>query len=206
MDCFEIEKNRTLSRIFNSLPYNQPIDVYGDGILIFSDLKYTEFSPYVYVLGGLHKIDVYEAGKKENPIIRTSINLPLEQIFTIAVVGNKDQESLLVIDEDITQRPSMDSAVARSVNLSPDIPAVDVFVDGKPSVSNITFRDQTPYVYIPLGKYEIEVKSSESNSQIAKETFEFKANRIYTIYITGNPPNVVLINSVDGNTYACSRV
>ena len=32
---------------------------------------------------------------------------------------------------------------------------------------------------------------------------EFKANRIYTIYIVGNKPNIEIIQSVDGNTYAC---
>ncbi len=30
-----------------------------------------------------------------------------------------------------------------------------------------------------------------------------KANRIYTIYIVGESPNLRAIQSVDGNTYLC---
>ena len=39
--------------------------------------------------------------------------------------------------------------------------------------------------------------------------FEFKIqiklSNIYSIYIIGDPPNVELLQSVDGNTYACPR-
>lgn len=203
MNCYNMQKNRTLARIFNTLPYNQPVDIYGDGILIFSDLKYKEFTPYVYTLEGLHKIDIYKAGSKENPIIRTAIRLPLDQIFTIAITGNEKEETLLVIDEDIEQEPSKDSAIGRVVNLSPGLPVVDIFVNGSPSINNIDFRDQTPYVYIPPGIYTTEVRTSQDGSDVASDKFEFKTNRIYTSYIIGNPPNVEILNSVDGNTYVC---
>ena len=34
---------------------------------------------------------------------------------------------------------------------------------------------------------------------------QFKPDRIYSIYIIGNPPNIELLQSVDGNTYACPQ-
>ncbi|MGL6107963.1 DUF4397 domain-containing protein [Romboutsia sp.] len=203
MNCFKIEKNKSLVRMFNALSSNKAVDIYSDGILIFSDVEYKEFTSYMYVMEGSHKIDVYEAGTKEKPIIRTTIKLPVSQIFTIAITGNENEETLLVIGEDINKKVSKESAIGRTVNLAPDIPIVDLAFNEKPSVDNISYRDETPYVFIPPDKYDIYVKEASTGNIIAEYKFEFKPNRIYTLYIIGNPPNVELLQSVDGNTYAC---
>ena len=48
-----------------------------------------------------------------------------------------------------------------------------------------------------------EVKEVQEVVNEKKTNIEFKANRIYSIYIIGNPPNIEFLQSVDGNTYAC---
>lgn len=203
MDCFQIKKNNVLIRMFNALPVGEPVDIYMDGHLIVSNLKYKDFSPYTYISTESHKVDVYKAGTKSNPLIRTSLFLPLEQIFTLGLTGNKGEETLLTIPDDIEQMPSSNSAVGRIINLAPNIPIADVFFNNKPEVNNIDYRDQTPYAYIPPGKYTLEVKATEDGSPITKSVFDFKADRIYTTYIVGDQPNTQLLNSVDGNTYVC---
>lgn len=203
MDCFSIKKNNLLIRMFNALPANEAIDIYVDGNLLASNLKYKEFSPYTYMTKELTKLDVYKAGEKTNPIIRTSIRLPLEQIFTIALTGNKGQETALVVEDDIEQTTAPNNAIGRVVNLAPNIPIADVLFNNTPGVNGVDYRDETPYVYLPIGKYNVEVRETESGNNITTGVFEFKAERIYTTYIVGDLPNTQLINSVDGNTYAC---
>lgn len=203
MDCFQIDKTKNLVRMFNALPANVAVDIYANGELLHSNLKYKEFSTYLYGGLGTQKIDIYETGTKTNPIIRATIKMPLEQIFTVAITGNKGEEALLVIEDDITQQPSKESAINRIVNLAPELEEVDVNFNEVPSAANISYRDETLYAYLPPGPYTVTVEDSKTENPLAEDKFEFKVERIYTIYIVGNPPNVEMVQSVDGNTYAC---
>ena len=81
----------------------------------------------------------------------------------------------------------------------------DIFFNDKQAVDNIDYRDETEYEYLNPGKYTVFVKENLTGNQLATVNLEYKANRIYTIYIIGNQPNVELIQAVDGNTYACPR-
>lgn len=203
MDCFKIDNTKNLSRFFNALPYGESVDVYSNGKLIAQNLEYKGFTPFSYGENATQKIDVYKAGTNTNPIIRTTIKLPAEQIFTIAITGNKGEEALLSIEEDITQRPSKESAISRIVNLSPDLPEVDVNFNGNPTAANISYRDETLYEYFEPGEYTITVEESITENPVVESKFEYKVERIYSIYIIGDEPNVELLQAVDGNTYVC---
>ena len=52
---------------------------------------------------------------------------------------------------------------------------------------------------------DVFVKENLTGNPLATVNLEYKANRIYTIYIIGNQSNVELVQAVDGNTYACPR-
>ena len=204
MDCFKIEEDKGLIRFFNALPSQESVDIYVDKKLLYTDIKYKDFTPYMYVETRPYNIDIYQSGT-QNPIIRTTFRLPDENLFTLAITGNTGQETLIIVDDDIDQKTSNTQAISRFVNLSPDLPVADIFYNDKPIVDNIDYRDQTVYEYLNPGKYTVSVKENLSGSPLKIMDFEFKANRIYTIYIIGNPPNIDLIQSVDGNTYACPQ-
>ena len=105
----------------------------------------------------------------------------------------------------IEKKTSNTQAVQRFVNLSPDLPIADIFYNNKQAVDNIDYRDETEYEYLNPGQYTVFVKEDLTGNPLATVNLEYKANRIYTIYIIGNQPNVELIQAVDGNTYACPR-
>ena len=203
MDCIKIPKTKNLFRIFNVLPYNQPIDVYLDGTLVASNLKYKDFTSFSYGDFFKQKIDVFKAGTTKNPIIKSIIKLPAEQIFTVAITGNKGEEIAIPIEEDVTTKPSNESAINRIVNLSPELPEVDVTFNGNPSANNIEYRDETLYAFLPPGEYDIVVEDSETSESVVEGKFSFKTDRIYSIYIIGDIQNIELLQSVDGNTYVC---
>lgn len=204
MDCFKIEENKGLIRYLNVLPSQKSIDIYVNNKLLYSDVKYKSFTPYIYMENRSYKIDIYEAGTK-NILIRTTFIIPDESLFTLAISGNIGQEALIIVDEDIEQKSSNSQAVVRFVNLSPDLPIADIFNNDKPIVDNIDYKDQTIYEYLNPGGYTISVKGNLNGDDLVTTNIQFKTDRIYSIYIIGDIPNVELLQSVDGNTYVCPK-
>lgn len=204
MDCFKIEENKGLIRYLNVLPSQKSIDIYVNNKLLYSDVKYKSFTPYIYMENRSYKIDIYEAGTK-NILIRTTFIIPDESLFTLAISGNIGQEALIIVDEDIEQKSSNSQAVVRFVNLSPDLPIADIFNNDKPIVDNIDYKDQTIYEYLNPGVYTISVKGNLNGDDLVTTNIQFKTDRIYSIYIIGDIPNVELLQSVDGNTYVCPK-
>lgn len=204
MDCFKIEENKGLIRYLNVLPSQKSVDIYVNNKLLYSDVKYKSFTPYIYMENRSYKIDIYEAGTK-NILIRTTFIIPDESLFTLAISGNIGQEALIIVDEDIEQKSSNSQAVVRFVNLSPDLPIADIFNNDKPIVDNIDYKDQTIYEYLNPGQYTISVKGNLNGDDLVTTNIQFKTDRIYSIYIIGDIPNVELLQSVDGNTYVCPK-
>nr|WP_294573093.1 DUF4397 domain-containing protein [uncultured Romboutsia sp.] len=204
MDCFKIEENKGLIRYLNVLPSQKSVDIYVNNKLLYSDVKYKSFTPYIYMENRSYKIDIYEAGTK-NILIRTTFIIPDESLFTLAISGNIGQEALIIVDEDIEQKSSNSQAVVRFVNLSPDLPIADIFNNDKPIVDNIDYKDQTIYEYLNPGGYTISVKGNLNGDDLVTTNIQFKTDRIYSIYIIGDIPNVELLQSVDGNTYVCPK-
>ena len=204
MDCFKIEENKGLIRYLNVLPSQKSVDIYVNNKLLYSDVKYKSFTPYIYMENRSYKIDIYEAGTK-NILIRTTFIIPDESLFTLAISGNIGQEALIIVDEDIEQKSSNSQAVVRFVNLSPDLPIADIFNNDKPIVDNIDYKDQTIYEYLNPGEYTISVKGNLNGDDLVTTNIQFKTDRIYSIYIIGDIPNVELLQSVDGNTYVCPK-
>ena len=81
MDCFKIEENKGLIRYLNVLPSQQAVDIYVDNKLLYSDIKYKDFTPYVYMENRPYKIDINEAGTK-NILIKTTFRLPDENYIS----------------------------------------------------------------------------------------------------------------------------
>ena len=204
MDCFKIEENKGLIRYLNVLTSQKSVDIYVNNKLLYSDVKYKSFTQYIYMENRSYKIDIYEAGTK-NILIRTTFIIPDESLFTLAISGNIGQEALIIVDEDIEQKSSNSQAVVRFVNLSPDLPIADIFNNDKPIVDNIDYKDQTIYEYLNPGVYTISVKGNLNGDDLVTTNIQFKTDRIYSIYIIGDIPNVELLQSVDGNTYVCPK-
>ena len=61
MDCFKIEKNKGLIRYLNVLPSQQAVDIYVDNKLLYSDIKYKDFTPYIYMENRPYKIDINDS-------------------------------------------------------------------------------------------------------------------------------------------------
>ena len=203
MDCFEIKNNSSLVRVFHAAPQAPNVDVYVNDQMVFSNLAFCDFTRYVYLDEGEYNVSVYLAGQKDRPVINQMVDVPSQQIFTIAATGNLDNLGLLVIPDKVSKSPSQNYSSVRVIHLSPNAPGVDILVDGDTLFEDISFGEGTDYVDLNPGTYNVNVVLNTDKSVVLPLKVTLNPDKIYTIYIIGNPPTLQAVQVVDGNTYAC---
>ena len=203
MDCFEIKNNSSLVRVFHAAPQAPNVDVYVNDQMVFSNLAFGDFTRYVYLDESEYNVSVYLAGQKDRPVINQMVDVPPQQIFTIAATGNLDNLGLLVIPDKVSKSPSQNYSSVRVIHLSPNAPGVDILVDGDTLFEDISFGEGTDYVDLNPGTYNVNVVLNTDKSVVLPLKVTLNPDKIYTIYIIGNPPTLQAVQVVDGNTYAC---
>lgn len=203
MDCFEIKNNSSLVRVFHAAPQAPNVDVYVNDQMVFSNLAFGDFTRYVYLNEGEYNVSVYLAGQKDRPVINQMVDVPSQQIFTIAATGNLGNLGLLVIPDKVSKSPSQNYSSVRVIHLSPNAPGVDILVDGDTLFEDISFGEGTDYVDLNPGTYNVNVVLNTDKSVVLPLKVTLNPDKIYTIYIIGNPPTLQAVQVVDGNTYAC---
>ena len=203
MDCFEIKNNSSLVRVFHAAPQAPNVDVYVNDQMVFSNLAFGDFTRYVYLDEGEYNVSVYLAGQKDRPVINQMVDVPSQQIFTIAATGNLDNLGLLVIPDKVSKSPSQNYSSVRVIHLSPNAPGVDILVDGDTLFEDISFGEGTDYVDLNPGTYNVNVVLNTDKSVVLPLKVTLNPDKKYTIYIIGNPPTLQAVQVVDGNTYAC---
>ena len=203
MDCFEIKNNSSLVRVFHAAPQAPNVDVYVNDQMVFSNLAFGDFTRYVYLDEGEYNVSVYLAGQKDRPVINQMVDVPSQQIFTIAATGNLDNLGLLVIPDKVSKSPSQNYSSVRVIHLSTNAPGVDILVDGDTLFEDISFGEGTDYVDLNPGTYNVNVVLNTDKSVVLPLKVTLNPDKIYTIYIIGNPPTLQAVQVVDGNTYAC---
>ena len=178
MDCFEIKNNSSLVRVFHAAPQAPNVDVYVNDQMVFSNLAFGDFTRYVYLDEGEYNVSVYLA-------------------------GNLDNLGLLVIPDKVSKSPSQNYSSVRVIHLSPNAPGVDILVDGDTLFEDISFGEGTDYVDLNPGTYNVNVVLNTDKSVVLPLKVTLNPDKIYTIYIIGNPPTLQAVQVVDGNTYAC---
>ncbi len=203
MDCFEVKNNSSLVRVFHTVPDVQVVDVYINGQMVFTNLAFGDFTNYIYLDEGEYNIAIYASGKTDQPAINQMVDIPSQQIFTVAATGDLNDLSLLVIPDKITKSPSQRYSSVRIIHLSPTAPGVDVVVNGDTLFEDIEFREGTDYVDLNPGTYNINILLNSDKSVVLPLKVTLNADKIYTIYIIGNPPALRAVQVIDGNTYVC---
>lgn len=80
----------------------------------------------------------------------------------------------------------------RAFHDSPDTPAVDIWVNGAPALTNVTYGTISKYLDVPKGSYLIEVK-------VAPSTAHDPAALAKTVTVGSSPVTVAAIGSLTGD-------
>ena len=195
------DMNISYVRVFHASPDAPPVDVYVNGGLTFKNLSFKDFSQYAQLPIGEYKIEVFAAGQKGNAVLSQNVQVPEKEVITIAAAGNFEDLQLIPYVEGDAQDLSVNRSRVRVVHLSPDSPNIEVLINGKLTFDDLGFMDASDYIQLPSGTYNMKINLADTNDTALNLRPELKSQKVYTIYIVGNPPNLSGIQSLDGSTF-----
>lgn len=77
-------------------------------------------------------------------------------------------------------------SLVRALHAVVDGDVVDIYLNGSPFFNNVQFTNFTPYVYVPEGKYKIEVfLRDQKENPIITDNIEINAGELNTIAVIG---------------------
>lgn len=183
---YRTNQTNSYIRIFNASPNAPAVDIYANDKLIVKDLAYKEFSQYLPVPPSNYNITVYPSGQTTNPVINTNVNIPLNTVFNLAIIGTFPDISLYAIQEPTTAQNFGRSCV-RFVNLSPNAPALNIGLsDGTKVFHDVSYKGITDYACIPAGTYTFIISpAGTDNVVLTVPNVKLDPNNYYTIYAVG---------------------
>ena len=193
--------NISYVRVLNASPDAPAVDIYINGGLIFKNIKFKDFTEYVQLSMGQYKMEVYTVGQMDKHVLTQNIQVPQKQVITIAATGNFEDLQLIPYIEGDADGLAMNQSRVRVIHLSPDAPEVDVLINGQIAFDNVGFMDATDYIQVSSGTYNIVVNLAGTNDTILTFSPQLNSQKVYTIYVVGNPPNLSEIQSLDGSTF-----
>lgn len=202
-----VNNDASYIRVFNATANSDKIDVYINDVLVFSDVRYREFVPYTPTFPGDYTVKVYECGNSEKLILEQELTIAGGNVGTLVITGIMPKLMLLAVFEDPNEKTCESNAKFRIAHLSPTTEPIDLTVNGVKMIDEIPFGKRTNYAEVPIGVYdftieESNVESEERNAGIRiSKKIELKDNKIYTIYLIGDVPDIEIIQSLDIITY-----
>ncbi len=117
-------------------------------------------------------------------------------ILALALVGCSDDDKNPVSN-------NMMNASLRVAHLSPDAPAVDIWVDGKRVLQNVPYKAFSGYLEVPAGSRNVQVTVASTTTPVVIDaTVTLTENTAYTVAATGllsqndlNP--IVLVDNIE---------
>lgn len=189
MDVNKTEKiyfNLGYFRILQSLPGLQNVDMYINDKLVIQNLTYGNYTPYFPMVEDSYLLSLYPAGKKDTPILTSTLTIGEREFLTLATVINSDIVNFLSIpDLNLLMNPVR--TMLRFVNLSPDTPAVDVTLpDGTVLFHNISYQEGSSYMPVAAQNYTLQIREAgTANVLVTVPDNNLNPNEYYTFYALG---------------------
>ncbi len=198
-------------RAFHAVPGMPAVDVFVDGDIVFSSVRYEQATNYAVLPAGRHSVRIIPAGTglRGQALIDTTIDLPADSYNTLAAVGEPDRAQALELVNGSTL-PTTNQARVRVVHASPDAPVIDVAVRGGPVLfSNISFPSASDYQVVDAQAYTLEIRQAGTGTVLRTiPNVNLNGGTVYSIYavgrVDGQPP-LEVVPVVDAPPLAVCR-
>lgn len=98
-------------------------------------------------------------------------------------------------------RNDIDVSYVRLFNASPDAPPIDIYINGELTFKNLSFKNFSEYIQLPIGNYKIEVFSAGQKLNIVlEENIQVLEKQVITIAAVGSFEDLQLIPYIEGST------
>lgn len=194
---------RSYARIIHLLPNFSPIDVYLDGRLFYSGLRYQGISDYISVRPGNHRIVFNTVGRRSRPIYYKTLYIPRRGVVSMVIHGLSSEPDVMVLDDKTTVPPGR--AKVKIVHLAPHISSVDLLAGSWVWFNEIIYQEASEYIPIPAGRETLTLRSSGTKHIIfTLPNAYFGRNKAHTVYVTKMSNSSSSINLfITQDNYAC---
>lgn len=161
-------------RVIHDSPDAPPVDIIVNNNFnepLVEDFGYTDFTPYVNVASGTYNIKVAVADT-QNAVIDANVTFEKGSMQSVYAVNEVAEIEPLILHDD--NRSVATEAKVRLVHGSPTAGTVDIYVTApdanisnvEPAFSGIQFKDETGYVSLAEGDYQVRVTPTGSKDAV----------------------------------------
>lgn len=150
------------------------------------NVAYGSPSTYSTVDAGKRNFKVNATGQTTS-VITNDQTLEKDKSYSIFACGKLSAITAVVATDDLTA-PAAGKAHVRFAHLSPDAPAVDIYVKGTTTklFSNASFKSVSNFLPVDAKTYELEVKlAGTTTTVLTTSAIKFETGKIYTAYAKG---------------------
>lgn len=174
--------------VIHASPDAPNVDVLVDNVKVsaLTNVAYGTASTYNILDAGKRNIKVNATGQTTS-VITTDQTLEKDASYSIFATGKLSAIAPVVTKDDLTA-PASGKAHIRFAHLSPDAPAVDIFVKGTTTklFSNAAFKSVSSFLPVAAASYELEVKLTGTNTTVLViPAIKLESGKIYTAYAKG---------------------
>lgn len=178
-------------RIMHASPDTPPVDIFVDGQKAVTALAFPNATGYVALPAGGHNVKVFVSPSdgRGTPALEANLEIVAGKDITVLATGLVGNGTLaLTLFEDDNRTPAANTAHVRLIHASPDAPPVNVAVAGTDTnvFTGVAFRNVSPYVPVPAGSYNLEVKVNATGATVLSiPNVQLQARTVYTVVAVG---------------------
>ena len=185
-------------KVLNGTSVGAPLNVFVDGTLALANIPFAGVSNYQKVATGTRTITVESAANPGATLLSLMVDLAPATDTSIAVSGPAGALRPLVLSDN--NLPSaVNRARVRFVNASPDLAAMDVYVNFARQFANVASNAASPYAELVADAtgtvYEFDFNVAGTTTPVLTlPGVTLLANKTYTVYVVGpaaSPQGVV---------------
>jgi hypothetical protein len=178
-----------LLRVLHASPNVPAVTVYVNGQAAVKRLDTLRWTGYLALDAGTYDVAVAAAGQPlSKAVLKAKITLADKTRYTAlarGLVGAKKNKLELALQTDIATAPAGKAGV-RVWHLSPDAPKVDIWVNGKKTLSGVPYKKASSYLSLGAGTYRIQVAVAGTKKIVLDAKVTVRADRAYSIAALGS--------------------
>lgn len=189
-------------RFIHSSPGTPSIDIYAEGTLLASNVKFGDLTDYVELSPSSYSIEIYKSGTYDTPLLTQSTDVIPGISNTICIVTNNNVLTLFSL-KDAGSKAGKDICFLRFINLSPNSPLITLALkNGENLFNDVEYLETTGYYPLSPGIYDFKLSFSGASavtktlSGVSLTPGEFQT--IYVIGLLNGEPQLGFILARDG--------
>ncbi len=193
-------------RVFHAAPGAPEADIYANGTLIARRIAFGQFTDYISVDVGTYNIEAFPVGLHTSPILRVTLPVEAEKVYTLAVIGILPRIGILPV-EDVYEPVNPGRTNVRFINLSPNAPGLSLALRGGLELfSDISYTEVSDYRAMLPGRYNLIVTHTGTPTVVVNlPNVTLRPRRNITFYVVGmfgqTPSSLEVYIPMDGTTY-----